>query len=78
MLKDLSTQPAFLQHTAQADGMVISFEVDNAESAYKQARKDRLDIIFKLKEEHGKQVHFMVRDPAGLVIDIVEDSNQPE
>lgn len=78
MLKGLATQPPFLQPTAKVDGMVISFEVDKAEAAYEQARKDGLDIIFELKEEHWNQVHFMVRDPAGLVIDIVEDGNQPE
>jgi len=78
MLEGLSTQPDFLQTTAAAEGMVISFEVDKAEAAYKQARNDGLDIIFELKEEPWNQIHFMLRDPAGLVIDIVEDANQPE
>ncbi len=78
MLANLETQPGFLHPTAQADGMVISFEVDNAAAAYDQAKKDGLDIVFELKEEPWKQTHFMVRDPAGLVIDIVEDANQPD
>ena len=78
MLEGLATQPAMLRPAARAEGMVISFEVDKAETAYQQARKDGLDIVFDLKEEHWNQIHFMVRDPAGLVIDIVEDANQPE
>lgn len=78
MKANLDTQPDFLHPTAKTDGMVISFEVDNAAAAYEQARKDGLDIVFELKEEPWKQTHFMVRDPAGLVIDIVEDANQAE
>ena len=78
MLAGLESQPGFLQPTAQADGMVISFEVANATAAYAQAKKDGLDIVFELKEEPWKQTHFMVRDPAGLIIDIVEDANEPK
>jgi len=78
MLAKLPSQPDFLHPVAQAKGMVISFEVNNAAQAYEQAKKDGLDIAFDLKTETWKQTHFMVRDPAGLLIDIVEDSNQPE
>lgn len=78
MCVNLQTQPDFLQCTARAEGMVISFEVDNASDAYAQAKVDRLDIVYPLKEEPWKQTHFMVRDPAGLVIDVVEDSNNAE
>lgn len=78
MLNNLPTQPQILQPTAQAEGMVISFEVDKAGVAYEQARRDGLDIIFELKKEHWNQTHFMVRDPAGLVIDIVEDTNRSD
>jgi len=78
MLPNLSMQPAFLHSTARSDGMVISFEVANAAVAYEQAKLDELDIVFDLKEEPWKQIHFMARDPAGLIIDIVEDSNQAD
>ena len=78
MLANLKAQPDFLHPTAQPDGIVITFEVDNAAAAFKQARQDGLDIVFELKEEPWKQTHFMVRDPAGLVIDVVEDANSQE
>jgi len=78
MLEGLPSQPNFLHTPAISEGLVVSFEVDNAQQAYEQAIKDGLDISFELKEEPWKQKHFMVRDPAGIVIDIVEDSNQPE
>lgn len=76
MLANLHNQPGFLHTPSQVEGMVISFEVDSAAAAYQQAAVDELDIVFELKEETWKQTHFMIRDPAGLVIDIVEDSNQ--
>ncbi len=77
MLPNLeSMQPSFLHTAAQADGMVITFEVDSASEAYEQAKKLNLQIVFELKAEPWNQIHFMVRDPAGFVIDIVEDSNQ--
>lgn len=78
MLTNLKAQPAFLHQAAQANGMVITFEVADAASAYAQAKKDDLNIVFKLKEEPWKQTHFMVKDPAGLIVDIVEDTNQSE
>ncbi len=75
MLPNLPNQADFLHSKAEAKGMVITFEVDNAAQAHTQAKKDELDIVFELKTETWNQIHFMVRDPAGLVIDIVEDSN---
>jgi len=73
MLPNLETQPAFLHPTATTDGIVLSFEVANAKAAYAEAQQQNLDIHFELKEESWQQTHFMVRDPAGLILDIVED-----
>ena len=79
MLPNLkSMQPSFLHTSAQSDGIVITFEVDSAAEVYEQAKKLSLNIVFELKKEPWSQIHFMVRDPAGFVIDIVEDSNQSD
>ncbi|MEM9008421.1 MAG: VOC family protein [Cyanobacteria bacterium P01_F01_bin.86] len=75
MLPNLATQPPFLHTTATTDGMVLSFEVTDAKEAYAKAQQQELDIHFELKEEPWQQTHFMVRDPAGLILDIVEDRN---
>ncbi|MDJ0705963.1 MAG: VOC family protein [Leptolyngbyaceae cyanobacterium MO_188.B28] len=75
MLPNLATQPQFLHTKAATDGMVLSFEVADAKDAYAEAQKQGLDIHFGLKEEPWQQTHFMVRDPAGLILDIVEDRN---
>ncbi|MEL6222959.1 MAG: VOC family protein [Cyanobacteria bacterium J06626_14] len=73
MLPNLATQPPFLHTKAATDGIVLSFEVADVKDAYAEAQKQKLDIHFGLKEEPWQQTHFMVRDPAGLILDIVED-----
>ena len=70
------SQPEFLFPVAAKEGMVISFEVDNARSAFAEAKQLGLDIAMTLKEETWGQTHFMVRDPAGFVIDIVQHVDQ--
>lgn len=77
MKPGLSNQPAFLHHSATAQGMVITFEVQDAALAFQQAQSAALNVVFELKQEAWNQIHFMVQDPAGLIIDVVEDSNQP-
>lgn len=72
LLPDLSSQPTFLHPLAIQDGMVISFEVADAGSAYAKALSENLDIAMDYKEENWGQTHFMIRDPKGFIIDIVQ------
>ncbi len=65
-------QPEFLQPLMSADGYVISLEVADAAKAYTEAQNMELPIVMELKEETWGQIHFMVEDPAGFKIDIVE------
>jgi len=66
------TQPQFLQPLMSPDGYVISLEVADAVKAYEEAISMKLSIAMELKEEDWGQVHFMMEDPAGFKIDIVE------
>ncbi|WP_448564969.1 VOC family protein [Thalassotalea ganghwensis] len=66
------SQPQFLHSLMSPDGYVISFEVKNAALAYDQAKNVGLDIAMELKEEVWGQIHFMVTDPDGFRIDIVQ------
>jgi len=72
MVPDHPSQPAFLQPCASAEGMVISLEVTDAKMAYDQAVSAELNLVFDYKVEVFGTAHFMLKDPAGLVIDIVE------
>ena len=70
------SQPEFLHAVAGHEGMVISLEVANAGIAHAYAAKTRLDVVLDLKIEPFGVTHFMVRDPAGFVVDVVEHHEQ--
>ncbi len=72
MLPDHPSQPAFLHQANSNVGNLITFEVKNAKVALEQARQFDLELIMDLREESWGQRHFMFRDPAGLIVDIVE------
>ena len=54
------------------EGYVISLEVADANLAYQRAKGLGLDIAMPLKSEPWGQTHFIVQDPAGIHLDIVE------
>ena len=72
MRPDLPNQPPFLHPRAGADGAVITVEVADARAALGAAEAMGLELALDYREEPWDQRHFMVRDPAGLVVDVVE------
>ncbi len=72
LLPGHETQPAFLHPAMSANGYVISLEVNDAAKAYAEAKNLGLNIAMVLKEEVWGQIHFMLQDPAGFRIDVVE------
>lgn len=52
-------------------GILVSFEVDDAKSVADRAHALGLDIVVALTAELG-QLHLMVVDPDGAVVDIIE------
>ncbi len=74
LIPDHPSQPAYLHPLANRDGMVISLEVKDINTALKQVSALALDIAMPYKEESWGQAHFMVRDPGGFVLDIVQQT----
>lgn len=72
LMPEHASQPDFLQPLMSPDGYVISLEVKDAERAYFEAQKMDLTMTTKLKEEAWGQVHFILKDPAGFRIDVVQ------
>ena len=72
LLPELTNQPEFLHSAMSTEGYVISLEVKNAALAYLEAQKMNLDIVMELKHEEWGQIHFIIQDPAGISIDVVE------
>jgi uncharacterized glyoxalase superfamily protein PhnB len=76
MKPDLENQPTELHTEYDGNGIAFSFEVDDAEAEYLKI-KEKTDTIFhKLTTEEWGQTHFMLKDPAGVVIDVVQQANE--
>jgi catechol 2,3-dioxygenase-like lactoylglutathione lyase family enzyme len=63
------TTPAVAQTPPR--GVLVSFEVDNALAVYEEARRLASLVLVELVSELGQR-HFMIADPDGAVIDIIE------
>lgn len=72
LVPDHPSQPEYLQDSMRPIGHVISFEVDDANAAFDYARTAQLDRVMDLREEPWGQRHFIVRDPAGFHVDVVQ------
>ncbi|GGD74526.1 VOC family protein [Lacimicrobium alkaliphilum] len=77
MCANHESQPAFLHPEMCADGYVISFEVSDATKAYAEAKKLELPVVMAIKDEAWGQRHFILEDPAGFKVDIVEHLQSP-
>jgi len=70
------SQPHFLHQAYGGNGVVLSFEVDNVDDEYKKAQASGLAIAYELKTEEWGQRHFMLCDPNGMVVDVVQHLEQ--
>ena len=76
MAPNSANQPPQLHAAYQGAGIVLSIEVDNAEQEYRRlADNPDCDIFLPLKDEAWGQRHFMLQDPAGVCVDVVEQRN---
>lgn len=71
MVPNAANQPEQLHAGFDGHGLVLSFEVDDAEAEYKQL-KNNVDVFYELTTEEWGQKHFMVMGLAGEVIDVVQ------
>ena len=72
LLPDHVTQPEFLHSVMSCDGYVISLEVKDAAIACAEAQRMNLCFALDLKQEEWGQLHFMLQDPAGFRVDVVQ------
>lgn len=72
MKPNLNNQPSFLHTAYNGEGIVYSFEVADAAAEFAELQKTDIKILLNLKDEEWGQRHFIVQDPAGVHIDIVQ------
>lgn len=72
MLPNLENQPVFLHDSYDGKGVVYSLEVDDASKEYQRLKDLGVAFLLELKDEEWGQRHFMMQDPAGVAVDVVE------
>lgn len=53
-------------------GMVLAFVVDDAAGAYADLRAAGVPVVMALRDEPWGQRRFMVRDPAGALVELLQ------
>lgn len=71
MIENAENQPEFLHRKFDGKGVVITLEYENVDQVYESFPKKEF-IIQDLKDEEWGQRHFLVKDPIGIIIDIVK------
>ena len=73
MAPNAENQPKELHPGFAGEGMVYGFEVEDAKQEYERlSSKENVKMIVELKDEEWGQRHFIVRDPAGVYVDVVQ------
>ncbi len=75
LMPDHPSQPDFLHKIMDTQGYIVSFEIADAASDYEKAVANNMNIAMPLKEEVWGQLHFIIQDPAGFYIDMVQHLN---
>lgn len=60
------------------NGMIWTLQVEDAAATYAEVQKTGLKVHYQLTDEPWGQRRFMLRDPAGLLIDVVEQTAPQE
>lgn len=53
-------------------GIILNFEVDDPDGVYERAVEENWTILKPLQDEAFGQRHFIARDPAGNMIDVIK------
>ncbi|MFT5486727.1 MAG: putative glyoxalase superfamily protein PhnB [Paracoccaceae bacterium] len=53
-------------------GLLINFEVDNVDAEFARLKEAGLPMLQDVRSEEFGQRHFITRDPAGVMIDVIK------
>ena len=74
MKPNAENQPKKLHPAFDGKGMIYSFEVEDAKSEYE--RFSDIEKVVELTDEAWGQRHFIVQDPAGVYVDVVQQLDE--
>ncbi len=58
--------------TALHGGLLLNFEVDDADAEYARTQSTGLPVHLEIRSEKFGQRHFMTSDPNGILIDVIQ------
>lgn len=72
MAPNSENQPKELHQGFNGKGLVYGVEVEDAAKEYERFKGKDLDVIVELRDEPWGQRHFIICDPAGVYVDVVQ------
>lgn len=74
MIPGVQTQPTPLHAAFSGAGVILTLDVDNVDAVHSRLENAGAlqDVVVPLRDEAWGQRHFLIRDPAGVLLDIVQ------
>jgi len=72
MLPNLPNQPDFLHAPYSGKGIVFTFETEDATKVFEELQAKGVSFVLELKDEEWGQRHFILEDPSGVYVDVVQ------
>ncbi len=72
MLPNQANQPDFLHEGYSGKGMVFTLETKDAQEVYDSLKSKNAPIIHDIRDEEWGQRHFILQDPSGVFVDVVQ------
>ena len=57
----------------RAQGVIINFEVADVDNEYQRLKANDIKMILDIRSEEWGQRHFIVEDPNGILIDVIQN-----
>jgi len=78
LLPNQPSQPKIFQEQYSGDGVIFSLEVADADAAFMVAKSKSLNITLDICSEDWGQRHFVIEDPNGVYLDIIQSFEPTE
>ena len=72
MKPNQESQPSPLHPAFNGVGVIFTLEAEEVDSLYQAVRSADCETIVELRDEPWGQRHFLIRDPAGNLLDVVK------
>ena len=72
MLPELDTQASIFRPTFQGQGVWVAIDVENVDEEYQRIKGMNEDITVEIRDEPWGDRHFVLRDPNGIGVDVVQ------